>query len=44
VFGTNLTDKVYYVGGADYAHAGTGSPQLDLGRPREFGVSLKLSL
>ncbi len=42
-FVTNATDKVYYVGGADYAHAGTGSPQLDLGRPREFGVAVRLS-
>jgi iron complex outermembrane receptor protein len=43
VFGTNLTNKVYYVGGANYAAAGTGSIQYDLGRPREFGVSIRYS-
>lgn len=42
-FVTNATDKVYYVGGSDFASAGTGSPQLDLGRPRELGVTLRLS-
>jgi len=42
LFATNLTDKVYYVGGSNYAAAGTGTSQYDLGRPREFGVSMRV--
>lgn len=42
VFGTNLTDEEYYAGGVDYTDI-VGSPHYDLGRPREFGVSLKAS-
>lgn len=40
VFGTNLTDEVYYVGGDNFATS-TGAAQYDLGRPREFGVNLR---
>jgi iron complex outermembrane receptor protein len=40
LFGTNLTDKVYYIGGVNYG-ATAGSAHYDLGRPREYGVNLK---
>lgn len=40
VFGTNLTDKAYYVGGVNYS-ANVGTLHYDLGRPREFGVTLR---
>lgn len=43
LFVTNLTDKVYYIGGDNYARAGTGTAQYDLGRPREFGVNLRFA-
>ena len=42
VFGTNLTDKVYFVGGSNLGNVGTGTTQFDLGRPREIGVSARL--
>jgi iron complex outermembrane recepter protein len=37
-FGTNLTNKVYYVGGVNYS-ANVGSAHYDLGTPREWGIS-----
>ncbi|MES2451692.1 MAG: TonB-dependent receptor [Pseudomonadota bacterium] len=42
-FATNLTNKVYYIGGVDFARRETliGISQLDVGRPREFGLELK---
>ncbi|GLT00363.1 TonB-dependent receptor [Sphingobium jiangsuense] len=43
LFVTNLTDKVYYIGGNDYSNAATGTAQYDLGRPREFGATLKFA-
>jgi iron complex outermembrane receptor protein len=39
-FGTNLTNRVYYVGGVNYSD-NVGSAHYDLGRPREFGVSAR---
>jgi iron complex outermembrane receptor protein len=39
-FGTNLLNKVYYAGGVDYS-ANVWSPLYDLGRPREWGVSVR---
>jgi iron complex outermembrane receptor protein len=40
VFGTNLTDKSYFVGGANYG-ANIGTAHYDLGRPREYGASVR---
>jgi iron complex outermembrane recepter protein len=40
VSGTNLTNKVSYLGGVDYT-VNAGTEHLDLGRPREWGASLK---
>lgn len=40
---TNITDKVYYIGGSNLSSAGTGTLRYDLGRPREFGVTAKFS-
>lgn len=40
VYGTNLTDEVYYVGGVNYA-ANVGTAHYDLGRPREYGLTLR---
>lgn len=40
VYGTNLTDEVYYVGGVNYA-ANVGAAHYDLGRPREYGLTLR---
>lgn len=39
IFGTNLTDKYYYEGGVESASLGMGVAVI--GRPREYGVSLK---
>lgn len=39
-YGTNLTDEVYYVGGVNYA-ANVGTGHYDLGRPREYGLTLR---
>ena len=41
--GTNLTDKLYYIGGADFARRETliGVSQRDVGRPREYGVQVR---
>jgi iron complex outermembrane recepter protein len=41
-FGTNLLNKVYYVGGVNYS-ANVGSPLYNLGRPREWGASVRYS-
>lgn len=41
IFATNLTDEVHYVGGAWLYPVGTLN--YDLGRPQEFGASLKVS-
>ena len=40
---TNLADKVYYIGGIDFARKETlvGVSQLDVGRPREFAVNFR---
>jgi iron complex outermembrane receptor protein len=38
LFGTNLTDEKYFVGGVNYA-ANVGTAHYDVGRPREWGVS-----
>jgi iron complex outermembrane receptor protein len=44
LFGTNLTDKHYLVGGVDFAGGYTvGVRELDPARPREFGVELKVN-
>jgi iron complex outermembrane receptor protein len=39
-FGTNLLNKVYYVGGVNYS-ANVGSPLYNLGHPREWGLSAR---
>lgn len=42
VFATNLTKELYYVGGTDFNRSDhIGPAHYDLGRPREFGVSLR---
>jgi iron complex outermembrane receptor protein len=41
-YGTNLTNEIYYVGGVNYA-ANVGTAHYDLGRPREYGVSIRYS-
>jgi iron complex outermembrane receptor protein len=38
--GTNLTNKVYYVGGGDYS-VNVGSSYYNIGRPREWGISVR---
>lgn len=42
-FATNLLDKEYFIGGIDFARreGALGFSQLDVGRPREFGVNLR---
>jgi iron complex outermembrane receptor protein len=41
-FGTNLTNKYYLIGGVNFAAGYTvGAEELDLGRPREYGIDLK---
>lgn len=40
LFGTNLTDELTYVGGVNY-RANVGTARYDIGRPREFGISLR---
>jgi iron complex outermembrane recepter protein len=40
IYGTNLTNTVYYVGGLNYGPF-IGESEWYLGRPREFGVSLR---
>lgn len=40
LFGTNLTDSVYYIGGVRFSK-NVGVDRVDLGRPREFGVSVR---
>jgi iron complex outermembrane receptor protein len=40
LFGTNLLNKVYYVGGINFS-ANVGSAQYDLGAPREYGLSVR---
>ncbi|QTD55835.1 TonB-dependent receptor [Parasphingorhabdus cellanae] len=43
-FATNLTDKQYFIGGIDFANETfIGVRQLDVGRPREFGVNLRFN-
>lgn len=41
--GTNLANKLYYIGGIDFARRETliGISQLDVGRPREYGIQLR---
>src|SRR5690606_13056391 len=40
LFGTNLADAVYYIGGVRFSKY-VGVDRVDLGPPREFGVSLR---
>lgn len=40
LFATNLTNEVYYIGGVRFSK-NVGVDRVDLGRPREFGVTLK---
>ncbi|WP_033073526.1 TonB-dependent receptor [Sphingopyxis sp. MWB1] len=41
-FATNLADKEYFIGGIDFATPKTiGMRQMDVGRPREFGMNLR---
>jgi iron complex outermembrane receptor protein len=45
VFATNLTDKLYYIGGVDFGikeHV-IGVSQWDVGRPREFGANVRFN-
>ena len=46
LFVTNLTDKEYFIGAFDFARREPiiGVSQLDVGRPREFGVTLEVKL
>jgi iron complex outermembrane receptor protein len=41
LYGNNLTDEFYFVGGIDFYGAGVGTRRYDVGRPREYGVSLR---
>jgi iron complex outermembrane receptor protein len=42
LYGTNLTNKFYLIGGVDFAAGYTvGTQELDLARPREYGIELK---
>jgi iron complex outermembrane recepter protein len=44
VFGTNLTDELYYFGGTDYANGYTGSTTVwDPARPAEYGATVKFN-
>lgn len=45
LFATNLTDELYYIGGFDFARRenAIGISQLDVGRPREIGLSLRFN-
>jgi iron complex outermembrane receptor protein len=44
LFGTNLTNRYYLVGGVDFAGGYTvGIRELDLGRPREYGAELQVN-
>ncbi len=40
LFGTNLTDEYYYIGGVNFGTLGPGSIEADIARPREFGVTV----
>ena len=40
LFGTNLTNSRYYVGGTNF-YANVGAAQYDVGRPQEFGVTVR---
>ncbi len=40
LFGANLTDEHYYVGGVNY-YSNVGAAHYDLGRPREIGLTLR---
>ncbi|MFV3126725.1 TonB-dependent receptor [Niveispirillum sp. KHB5.9] len=42
LFATNLTDEKHYVGGVNY-YANAGAAHYDLGRPREFGVTMRVN-
>lgn len=42
IFGTNLTNTHYYVGGVNY-YSNVGAAHYDLGHPREFGVTTRLA-
>lgn len=42
LFVTNLTNKVHYVGGVNYSKT-AGAAHYDLGRPREWGLTLSYS-
>ena len=41
VFGTNLTNNVHYIGGVAYS-ANVGINRYDVGRPREYGLNVKV--
>ncbi len=44
VFGTNLTDELYYVGGTDFANGYTpGATVWDPARPMEYGATVKFN-
>ena len=40
LFATNILDKDYYAGGVNYTNI-VGSPHYDVGRPREFGATVR---
>ena len=42
LFGTNLTDEEYYTSGLDLFNTPFGATVVEVGRPREWGVSLEL--
>ena len=44
LYGNNLTDEVYFLGGTDFANGGTvGIQELNVGRGRAYGAELKFS-
>ncbi len=42
VFGTNLTDEYYLIGGINFSD-GPGSLERDPARPQEYGVTLRFN-
>ena len=43
VFGTNLTDETYLVGGLDLFNTPFGATTVEVARPREWGASIKVN-
>jgi iron complex outermembrane receptor protein len=43
LFGTNLTDEYYLIGGVNFGTLGPGSTEVDPARPREYGVTVRFN-